>query len=71
MVEREWDRYGMGFERGMVHGRQLLKGVIVRRLRKRLVTAAWLADEGPGMYSPYWEARADLLELLIREVEEL
>lgn len=66
-------RYSAGFSRGMWYGRDLLKGVIVRRLRRRLVMAVALAREGSDDAPPsaYWVARADLLAQLIDEVEEL
>ena len=66
-------RYSRGFDRGMVYGRDLLKGVIVRRLRARLTRAVYLAREGRDEAPPsaYWQARADLLALLIDEMEEL
>lgn len=69
-LERDWGRYGMGFERGMEHGRKLFKARIVKLLRARRSTALGLIGND-GSESGYWIARADLLTLLIREIEEL
>lgn len=72
-MSHDMSRFSQGFASGLEHGRALLLGRIRRRLRELHANALRFTAEGDLASTPsaYWEARADLLQALINEFEEL